>query len=75
VLDGAALDKVAIEGFLAGNTYVNVYTSNHPSGEIRGQIIPEGATPVVPPDPTDLAGPIVPGQSSITFHFISKYVA
>lgn len=29
---------------LAGNTYVQVHTSNNPAGQIRGQLVPEPAT-------------------------------
>lgn len=30
-----------VKALLAGNTYVNVHTTEHPSGEIRGQIVHE----------------------------------
>jgi hypothetical protein len=36
-LAGASLDDL-IEEIKAGNTYVNVHTTQHPGGEIRGQI-------------------------------------
>ena len=36
-LAGASLDAL-IEKMRAGNTYVNVHTTQHPPGEIRGQI-------------------------------------
>ena len=37
------------QGFMAaleaGNLYVNVSTSNHPDGEVRGQLVPSGGVP------------------------------
>ncbi|SMO60435.1 CHRD domain-containing protein [Fodinibius sediminis] len=36
-LEGATLDAL-IDEMEAGNTYVNVHTTQHPSGEVRGQI-------------------------------------
>lgn len=36
-LEGQTMDAL-IEEMKAGNTYVNVHTSQHPAGEIRGQI-------------------------------------
>ncbi len=60
------LDASQLETLLAGNYYVNVHTTDHPAGEIRGQI--EGFTPQasfnallegnneVPPVTTDALG-------------------
>jgi hypothetical protein len=36
----ATLTPEQAEQFAAGNWYVNVHTSAHPAGEIRGQVIP-----------------------------------
>jgi CHRD domain len=36
----ATLSPEQAQEFLAGNTYVNVHTKQHPDGEMRGQIIP-----------------------------------
>jgi hypothetical protein len=36
-LAGASLDDL-LDAMRAGNTYVNVHTSQHPPGEVRGQI-------------------------------------
>jgi CHRD domain len=36
----ATLSPSQAREFLAGNTYVNVHTKEHPDGEIRGQVIP-----------------------------------
>lgn len=35
------LDQNQIEALLAGDYYVNIHTSAHPGGEIRGQVLPE----------------------------------
>jgi hypothetical protein len=40
-LAGATLDDL-LEAMRAGNSYVNVHTSQYPPGEIRGQIRPAG---------------------------------
>lgn len=36
----AKLSPAEAKAFLAGDTYVNVHTKDHPAGEIRGQVIP-----------------------------------
>lgn len=36
-----------LAGLLAGNTYLNVHTSNNGPGEIRGQVVPEPSSLVV----------------------------
>ncbi|MCO6439154.1 MAG: CHRD domain-containing protein [Phycisphaerae bacterium] len=42
---GISSDPATVEAALfAGNLYVNVHTNDYPSGEIRGQIVPEPAT-------------------------------
>jgi len=38
--EGTRLTPAQYEGFMAGNLYVNVRSSAHPEGEIRGQITP-----------------------------------
>jgi hypothetical protein len=40
-LAGTSMDDL-VAAMRAGNTYVNVHTSQHPAGEIRGQIDPRG---------------------------------
>ena len=37
--DPEALTPGLVDALLAGNLYVNVHTSAHPGGEIRGQIV------------------------------------
>lgn len=36
----ATLTEAQAKQFMAGETYVNVHTKEHPAGEIRGQIVP-----------------------------------
>jgi hypothetical protein len=36
----ATLSPSDAQAFLAGNMYINVHTKEHPSGEIRGQVVP-----------------------------------
>ncbi len=40
-LDGALADTALINTIRSGNTYINVHTTEHPGGEIRGQIVKE----------------------------------
>ncbi len=57
-LEGMELSALAAE-IRAGNTYVNVHTVEHPSGEIRGQIVPaedEPATPTPAQNDSDMTG-------------------
>jgi hypothetical protein len=35
-------------GLVGSELYINVHTSNHPAGEIRGQVLPLGATVSIP---------------------------
>lgn len=37
---GAALTEPQLDGYRAGNLYVNVHSAAHPGGEIRGQLRP-----------------------------------
>ncbi|MDE2287982.1 MAG: CHRD domain-containing protein [Burkholderiales bacterium] len=36
----AKLSPADAKAFLAGDTYINVHTKDHPAGEIRGQVTP-----------------------------------
>ena len=36
----ATLTEAQAKPFMAGDTYINVHTKEHPAGEIRGQIMP-----------------------------------
>lgn len=36
----ATLSPADAQAFLAGEMYINVHTKDHPSGEIRGQVLP-----------------------------------
>lgn len=38
---GVPMDSAVIAAVLSGNTYVNIHTSLHPGGEIRGQVVKE----------------------------------
>lgn len=38
---GAGLPAANLSAFLAGNTYVNIHSTNFPGGEIRGQLMPD----------------------------------
>ena len=40
-IDGAAVDTSLINSIRSGETYVNIHTSLHSAGEIRGQIVQE----------------------------------
>jgi len=41
-VEEAALSTAQLDALLAGATYVNVHSTAHSSGEIRGQVIPDG---------------------------------
>ena len=43
-LSGVPLSAANEADLLAGRTYLNLHTTDHPSGEIRGQVVPEPAT-------------------------------
>ena len=38
---GVAFDQTMLSELRAGNLYVNVQTRARPSGEVRGQVLPE----------------------------------
>ncbi len=40
----ASAESALFAGILNGRAYLNIHTSMNPSGEIRGQIVPEPAT-------------------------------
>jgi len=66
------LDAAGVAALAAGNIYANVVNSIHPSGEIRGQIAPNGDTTPVVPTAQEPNGPLTTGGSgtqsiSITF--------
>ncbi|GIV59341.1 MAG: hypothetical protein KatS3mg043_0430 [Rhodothermaceae bacterium] len=44
--DTEPLTGELLRELLAGNLYLNVHTANNPAGEIRGQILPSGGTPL-----------------------------
>jgi hypothetical protein len=59
-----------LQGFVSGNWYVTLYTSFHPEGEVRGQIVvpagflPSGAAPPRPPAQQAPANPGNPGTAT-----------
>ncbi len=52
IITGASFPAAEEVNLLSGNTYINIHTTAHPGGEIRGQIT---ALPVVP-EPATMAG-------------------
>lgn len=40
----SSAESVLFAGILNGQSYLNIHTTAHPTGEIRGQIVPEPAT-------------------------------
>lgn len=58
------LTEAGLQQLLTARTYVNVHSDDHPGGQIRGQVVPEGFTVVVSrmngeqhvPDPLVTAG-------------------
>ncbi len=50
------ITPVQATAILAGDTYVNVHTSQHPGGEIRGQVVPQAMAPVPEPSTYALLG-------------------
>lgn len=45
--DEGVLDAAGLEALLSARTYLNVHSDDHPGGEIRGQVVPDGYTVVV----------------------------
>lgn len=45
--DTGMLDEAGLAGLLSASTYLNVHSSDHTSGEIRGQVVPDGYVVVV----------------------------
>lgn len=41
VPDGSVLDQDSLAALQAGELYINLHSASHPSGEIRGQLLPE----------------------------------
>jgi len=69
---GTVLDANGVAALAAGNLYANVVNSIHPSGEIRGQIVPTGDTTPVVPAEQEPNGQLITGGSdtqSITITF------
>jgi hypothetical protein len=48
---GVSTLEEAVDAILSGNSFVNVHSVLHPSGEIRGQIVPLAALPAPPSVP------------------------
>lgn len=46
-VDGATLAQTDVDALVAAQTYVNVHTSAHADGEIRGQVVPDDHTVIV----------------------------
>ncbi len=44
VLNTYTISTAQAEAFVSRGFYINIATANHPAGEIRGQIVPEGLT-------------------------------
>lgn len=52
LVEDGELNEAELDDFAAGRLYVNIHSPAHPTGEIRGQILPEGISLLL----TDLSG-------------------